>query len=64
MENSKNVISNLCVVNDSAECGVKLCSDFVRTAKKEIKFQNIMQVVESNRNMLPNQRKRYLEPIR
>ena len=61
---SKNVVSSLSVVNNSAERGVKLCSDFVGTSKKENKFQDIIQVVENNRNMLPNQRKRHLEPIR
>ena len=51
---SKNVVSSLSVVNDSAERRVKLYSDFAGTAKKENKFQNIIQVVENNRNMLPN----------
>ena len=61
---SKNVVSSLSVVNDSAERGVKLRSDFAGNAKKENKFQIIIQVVENIRNMLPNQRKRHLEPIR
>ena len=57
----KNLISNLCGVNNSAKHGVKLCSDFVGIAKKENKFQDIVQAVENKRNMLPNQRKRPLD---
>ena len=55
---AKEVVTNLSVVNDSAERGVKLCHDFLTTAKKNDNLQNILQVVENNRNQLPNQRKR------
>ena len=34
-EVGKEIVSNLCVVNDSAERGVKLCHDFLDSAKKE-----------------------------
>ena len=56
------VVLNLCVVNDAAERGVKLCSDFLDTARKEVNLQNILQVVENNRNKIPDQRKRKLSP--
>ena len=55
------VVVNLCVVNDSAERGVKLCHDFIDSARKEGSLQSILQVVENNRNKLPDQRKRKLE---
>jgi len=55
------VVSNLCVVNDSAERGVKLCHDFVNVSAKENRLQNILQVVENNRNDIPNQHKRKME---
>ena len=58
---AKEVVSNMCVVNDAAEWGVKLCHDFLPTAKKEKNLQNILQVVENCRNHKPNQRKRKLE---
>ena len=54
------IVLNLCVVNDSAERGVKLCYDFIDSARKEGNLQNILQVVENNRNKLPDQRKRKL----
>ena len=53
---AKIVVDNLKVVNDSAERGVKLCSDFLTKAKTNPKFQNVLQVVENNRNEIPNQR--------
>ena len=44
------------VVNDGAERGVKLCNDFLSQAKREDRHQNILQVVENDRNMRPDQR--------
>jgi len=32
-------VSNLCVVNDSAERGVKLCHDFVNVSAKGIDYK-------------------------
>ena len=55
---AKQIISKLCVVNDAAERGVKLCYDFLSSSKKEENLQNILQVVENVRNKIPNQRKR------
>ena len=58
----KSVINSLSVVNDAAERGVRLASDFLATAKKEEAYQNILQVVENDRHMLPNQRSLKIEP--
>ena len=55
---TKLVVDNLRVVNDSAERGVKLASDFLQSTKKEQKLQNILQVVENSRSARPNQRKK------
>jgi len=44
------------VVNDCAERGVKLASDFVDTARSDEHFQNILQVVEHDRKKKPNLR--------
>lgn len=55
---AKKVISNICVVNDAAERGVKLCHDFLSSSKKEDNLQNILQVVENARNEKPNIRQK------
>ena len=60
----KEVVAALCVVNDAAERGVKLCHDFLGSSKKESNLQNVLQVVENSRGRLPNQRKRKLESKR
>ena len=52
------IVRNLRVVNDSAERGVKLTSDFLKTAKSEDRLQNILQVVENSRFTNPDQRKK------
>ena len=57
----KEVVSNMCVVNDAAERRLKLCHNFLPAAKKEKNLQNILQVIENCRNHKPNQRKRKLE---
>ena len=44
------------VVNDAAERGVKLATDFVETARSDKHFQNILQVVENDRKNNPNLR--------
>jgi len=46
------------VVNDCAERGVKLASDFVDTARSDEHFQNVLQVVEKNRKYAPNLRRK------
>ena len=56
-QQGKLIVNNICVVNDSAERGVKLCQDFNGSAHKEKHFQSILQVVEKSRHTLPNQRR-------
>ena len=53
----KQIIENLQVVNEAAERGVKLCHDFLGVTKNEKRFQDVLQVVESSRKQVPNQRK-------
>lgn len=51
-------VRSINVVNDGAERGVKLTSDFLSSAKTEEHYQNVLQVVEEDRRMKPNLRKR------
>lgn len=53
-----NTIKNIRVVNDSAERGVKLSTDFLSSALIEKRYQNVLQVVENDRAKIPNQRKK------
>jgi len=46
------------VINDCAERGVKLSADFTDAARTEEHFQNVLQVVETDRKGRPNLRKR------
>ena len=55
---AKVIVDALRVANDAAESGVKLSQDFRVAAKKEKRYQQILQVVENSRNTKPNQRKR------
>ena len=54
---AKEVIDSLSVVNDAAERGVKLSSDFLCTTTSEEMYANVLQVVEDCRKKIPNQRK-------
>ena len=45
------------VVNDCAERGVKLNSDFLSSARVEEHYQNVLQVAEHDRKQQPNLRK-------
>ena len=56
------VVRKFRFVNDTAECGVKLGLDFLNTAKKETRFQKLLQVVENDRKRLSNQRAPKKEP--
>ena len=47
------------VVNDCAERGVKLTSDFVAAAKGEQHLQNVLQAVEHDRSEQPNLRRKH-----
>lgn len=52
----KERVEKLLFVNDLAERGVKLASDFMHMARKEDRFQNTLQVVEDDRKKRPNLR--------
>ena len=58
---AETVVKNLKVVNDAAERGIKLCIAFLLKAKKNETFQNIVQVVENNRNETPYNRNKKKE---
>jgi hypothetical protein len=47
-------------INDGAERGVKLSSDFLTASKHEGHYQNVLQVVEQDRHRQSNLRKRKL----
>ena len=61
--NSVADIQAINVVNDGAERAIKMCSDYIHGARKEDNFQNLVQVVEMNRKMLPNLHKRKVKNI-
>ena len=54
---AKKRVRNLKVINDGAERGVKLTSDFLGCAKTEDRLQNVLQTVENDRKLAPDQRK-------
>ena len=56
--NSAKNVAAVNVVNDCAERGVKLASDFVETARSDEHFQNVLQVVEKDRKDAPNLRRK------
>lgn len=56
--NEAYIASLVNVVNDGAERGVKLASDFVDTARDDKHFQNVLQVVEEDRKAVPDLRRR------
>jgi len=45
-------------VNDGAERGIKLATDFVEVARSDEHFQNVLQVVEKDRKDNPNLRRK------
>ena len=53
---AKLVIDHIKVVNDAAERGVKLAQDFQGAARKEKRYQNVLQLVENSRKLFPDQR--------
>ena len=53
---AKLIVNNLSVVNDGAERGVKLAYDYLDSSKKEENYQNILQIVENDRSLVPDQR--------
>lgn len=56
-QNAKSAVSAMKVVNDAAERGVKLGSDFLDTARKEEIWQDTLQVAENDRKRIPDQRR-------
>ena len=54
----KLTVSNLMVVNNAAERGVKLGHDYIKSIKQEGVLQNILQVVEKVRARVPGMRQR------
>ena len=58
-KHAERVVKGLKVVNDAAERGVQLTADFLNSAKSEDRFQQVLQVVENDRKIIPNQRKRH-----
>ena len=46
------------VVNDSAERGVKLASDFNKASHSEERFQQVLQVVVNSRHGMPDLREK------
>ena len=53
-------VEQLKVVNDSAERGVRLASDFHNAAQIEEKYQDVLQVAENDCLLLPIQRRSHL----
>ena len=53
---AKSVINHIKVVNDAAERGVKLAQDFQGAARKEKRYQNVLQVFENSRKLISDQR--------
>ena len=55
---AEKYFKNLLVTNDTAERGVKLATDFIATmTKNPHEFQDLLQVVEHNRKLIPDDKK-------
>ena len=63
-EAAKAAVKSLPVVNDGAERGVKITSEFLESARKEETFQTRLQVAENDRKAVPNQRKRHIRLLK
>ena len=57
-------VKSLPVVNDGAERGVKITSEFLESARKEETFQTRLQGAENDRKAVPNQRKRHIRLLK
>lgn len=55
---SAKKVSAINVINDAAERGVKLASDFVESARSDDHFQHVIQIVENHRKTTPNLRRK------
>jgi hypothetical protein len=58
---AQKIVGSLNVVNDCAERGVKLCSDFTSAARGEEHLQNVLQVVEHDRKTTHNLRRKRIK---
>ena len=45
--NAKIIIDHIKVVNDAAEQGVKLAQDFHGAARKEKRYENVLQILKN-----------------
>ena len=54
----KLIVDKLQLVNEAAERGVRVCHDFLGITRDEKHFQDVLQIVESDRRRIPNQRNR------
>ena len=59
----KEYVDNVKVVNDLAERGIKLISDFIHMTKDEEQVQALLQCVEHHRDLFPNYNKKTLEKV-
>ena len=57
-QSSRENVMVLNVINDPAERGVKMGSDFLAAARSEPHFQSVLQVTEKSRKSKPNLRSR------
>lgn len=61
----RDVVKNICIVNDCAERGVKLIKDFNEFGtRSESQKQNMMSVVEYARKTVPKPTKKNIENLR
>jgi hypothetical protein len=54
LQNSMENLKALNVVNDRAERGIKLTSDYLEASRSEEHFQGILQIIEENSKEMPN----------
>ena len=53
------VTSEFSIANIAAKRGVKLRHDLLKVIKYKKRFQDILQVIKTDRKLIPNERKRY-----
>ena len=59
----KDYVHNVKVVNDLAERGIKLVSDFISMTKDEEQVQALLQCVEHHRDLFPDYTKKTLAKL-
>ena len=50
----RDFIHNIDVVNDRAECGIKLIQEYIGSAHCESDLQDLLNVVDNEKSKLPN----------